>query len=83
MNLQTRIRQIVQEHSGGIKLIELATLLTAESFKSNQRMFDLDNIRVCIDEDPTLDILEYSWVMAPMASTDSPDRRMKWFVHQI
>lgn len=81
MDLQARIRQIVHEHSGGIKLIELATLLTAESCKYNKRMFDLDNLRVCIDEDPTLNAHEYVWNMG--APYDDGVHREKIFVHQI
>ena len=79
MNLQTKIRQIVHEHSGGIKLIELAMQITAES--ANPKMFDLHNVLVCVEADPTLNAHEYVWnIGAPYADGV---HREKIFVHQI
>ncbi len=81
MNLQTRIREIVHEHSGGIKLIELATLITAES--ANPKMFDLHNVLVCIEADPTLNAHGYVWNMSLPDADDNGVHREKIFVHQV
>jgi hypothetical protein len=79
MNLQKRIREIVHEHSGGIKLIELAVLLTEES--GHPQMFDLHNVLVCVLADPTLNAHEYVWNMG--APYDDGVHREKVFVHQV
>ncbi len=81
MNLQKRIREIVHEHSGGLKLIELATLLTEED--GHPLMFDMHNVLVCVLADPTLNAHEYVWNMSPPGTDDNGVHREKVFIHQI
>ncbi len=82
MDMQARIRQIVQEHSGGVKLVELVTELTMQSYKAGRgHAFDVDAVILCVEADPTLNAHEYAWNMgAPYADGV---HREKVFVHQI
>ena len=83
MDLQERIRQIVQEHSGGVKLVELASELAAETYKKglDNVPADHDDIMLCVEADPTLNAYGYVWNMgAPYAEGV---HREKVFVHQI
>ena len=81
MDLQERIRQIVQHHSGGIKLVELATLLAAESCKEATQYFSHDDIVLCVEADPKLNAYGYVWNMG--TPYDEGVHREKVFVHQV
>ncbi len=81
MNLQTKIRQIVHAHSGGVKLIELMTELIAENYKHNEQVVSDDDIMLCVEADPTLNAYGYVWNMG--GSYAEGVHREKTFVHQV
>lgn len=84
MNLQGQIRQIVHEHSGGVKLIELVTELAMESGKKGHgQVLDADDVMLCIEEDPTLNAYGYVWHMGNVDSDVVAASREKVFVHQV
>lgn len=55
MNLSNRIAQIVDEHSGGLKLTELIPLVI--DFTRNDDF--IEQIEGAVDKHPKLDILDY------------------------
>lgn len=83
MDLQVKIRQIVHEHSGGVKLVELITELAVEGYKAGDRGFSHDDVILCVDRDPTLNAYGYVWNMSPPGTDDNGVHREKVFVHQV
>ena len=81
MNLQTRIREIVHEHSGGVKLVTLTVELTSSYLREREAPPDPDLVLETIEDDDTLDALEYVWNMVPPYAEGV--HREKVFVHQI
>lgn len=83
MDLQAKIRQIVHENSGGVKLVQLLTELAAESYKADRRVLSADDVMLCIDEDPTLNAHGYVWYMGSANCDVVAASREKVFVHQV
>ena len=84
MDMQARIRQIVHEHSGGVKLVELVTELAVESHEAGHGQgFSADDVMLCIEGDPTLNAYGYVWYMGSADSDVVAASREKVFVHQV
>ena len=81
MNLKTRIRKIVNENSGGVKLVELTVLLAESYLREREAPPEPDLVLETIEADETLYAHEYVWNMgAPYAEGV---HREKVFVHQV
>ncbi len=80
--LQSRIRVIVADNSGGLKMTKLVTDLACQDIAAGKRGFSIDEVMRAIDEDPTLNAHEYVWHMGEQ-TPELAEYREKVFVHQI